>query len=164
LTVLATVATFGTISDAGLVMGARAWFFLRSRPGELRPLAQSVVDDFFFRAGRLPADAEGFVRYAEVLVLLEDRRAVEVLRVGHFQHRTRADGTLDRAHHMEVMAAAGEAAFGHLAFPKRPPGVVGAEHKFAQRRLDHLSRWTPTRAEAVKLRELVNRKAGREIM
>jgi hypothetical protein len=42
--------------------------------------------------------------------------------------------------------------------------VVGAEHKFAQRRLDHLSRWTPTRAEVVKLRELVNRKAGRAIM
>jgi hypothetical protein len=77
LTALATVATFGTISDAGRVMGARAWFFLRSRPGELRPLAQSVVDDFFFRAGRLPADAEGIVRYAEVFVLLEDRRAVE---------------------------------------------------------------------------------------
>ena len=68
LTVLAPVATLGTISDAGLVMGARAWFFLRSRPGELRPLAQSVVDDFFFRAGRLPTDAEGFVRYAEVIV------------------------------------------------------------------------------------------------
>jgi hypothetical protein len=65
---------------------------------------------------------------------------------------------------MEVMAAAGEAAFGHLAFPKRHPGVVGAEHKFAQRRLDHLSQWTPTRAEVVKLWELVNRKAGREIM
>jgi hypothetical protein len=68
LTVLAPVATLGTISDAGLVMGARAWFFLRSRPGELRPLARSVVDDFFFRAGRLPADAEGFVRYANALV------------------------------------------------------------------------------------------------
>lgn len=107
---------------------------------------------------------EGFVRYAEVLVLLDDRRAVEVLRVGYFQHRTRADGTLDRERGMAVMAAAGEAAFGHLPFPKPPPGVVGAEHKFAQRRLDHLYRWKPTRAEIVKLRDLVNRKAGREIM
>jgi hypothetical protein len=145
-------------------MGARAWFFLRPRPGELRPLAQSAVEDFFFRDGRLPADEEGFVRYAEVMVLLEDRRAVEVLRVAYFQHRTRADGTLDRERYMEVVAAAGEAAFGHLPFPKPPPGVVGAEHKFAQRRLGHLSLWKPTRAEVVKLRELVNRKAGREIM
>ena len=56
------------------------------------------------------------------------------------------------------------AAIGRLPFPKPPPGVVGAEHKFAQRRLDHLSLWKPTRAEVVKLRDLVNRKAGREIM
>jgi len=126
--------------------------------------APRAVDDFFFRDGQLPADQAGFVRYAEVMVLLADRRAVEVLRVGYVQHRTRADGTLDRQRHMEVMAATGEAAFGHLPFPRPPPGVVGAEHKFAQRRLDHLSRWTPTRTEVVKLRELVNRKAGREIM
>ena len=164
LTVLATVAMLGKISDACLVMGARVWFFLRPRPGELCSLAQNTVEDFFFRDGRLPADEEGFVRYAEVVVLLEDRRAVEVLRVGYFQDRTRADGTLDRERAMKVMGAAGEAAFGHLPFPKPPPGVIGAEHKFAQRRLDHLSRWKPTRAEVMKLRELVNRKAGREIM
>jgi len=145
-------------------MGARAWFFLRPQAGELHSLARNTVEDFFFRDGRLSADQEGFVRFAEVVVLLEDRRAVEVLRVGYFQHRTRADGTLDREHHREVMAAAGESAFGHLPFPKPPPGVVGVEHKFAQRRLDHLSRWTPTPAEVVKLRELVNRRAGREIM
>jgi hypothetical protein len=158
------VALRGKISDVCLVMGVRAWFFLRPRAGELRSLARNTVEDFFFRDGRLPADEEGFVRFAEVMVLLEDRHAVEVLRVEYFQHRTRADGTLDREHHREVMAAAGEAAFGHLSFSKPPPGVVGAEHKFAQRRLDHLSRWKPTRAEVVKLRQLVNRKAGREIM
>ena len=162
--VLATVATLGKISDSCLVMGARAWFFLRPQPGELCALAQSAVEDFFFRDGRLPIDHEGVVRYAEVVVLLEDRRAVEVLRVGFFQHRTRANGTLDRKSYMKVTAAAGEAAFGHLSFPKPPPGVVGAQDKFAQRRLDRLTRWKPTRAEVVTLRELVNRKAGREIM
>lgn len=145
-------------------MGARIWFFLRPRPGELRPLAHSKVEDFFFRDGRLPADEEGFVRYVEVTVLLEDRRAIDLLRVGYFQHRTRPDGALDRKRYMEVMAAAGEAAFGDLPFPKPPPGVVGAEHKFAQRRLDHLNRWKPTRAELVKLRELVNHKARRELL
>jgi hypothetical protein len=145
-------------------MSARAWFFLRPRPGELRPLAQNAVEDFFFRDGQLPADAEGYVRYAEVAILFENRRAVEVLRVEYFQHRARADGTLDRAHHRKVMAAAGEAAFGHLPFPKPPPAVIGAQQRFAQRRLDHLSRWKPTRAETGQLRALVNRKAGGEIM
>ncbi|MBI3767110.1 MAG: hypothetical protein HY271_01300 [Deltaproteobacteria bacterium] len=84
--------------------------------------------------------------------------------MGYFQHRTRANGTLDRKRCTEVMAAAGEAAFGHLSFAEPPLGVVGTEDKFAQRRLDHLTRWKPTRAEVLKLRELVNRKAGREIL
>ncbi len=145
-------------------MGVRAWSFLRPRPGELHPLAQRAVDAFFFQDGPLPVDEEGFVRVAEVLVLLEDRRAVEVLRVGYFQHRALADGALDRERYREVMAAAGEAAFGHLALSRPPPGVVGAEHRFAQRRLDHMSLWKPTPAEIKKLRELVNRRAGRAIL
>jgi hypothetical protein len=145
-------------------MGVSAWCFLRPRPGELRPLAQSTAEAFISDEGRLPVDAEGFVRYAQVIVSLEARRAVEVLRVGFFQYRALPDGTLDREHFREIMAAVPEAAFGWLQLSKPPPGVVGAEHKFAKRRLEHLSHWKPTRAELATLRELVNRKAGREIM
>lgn len=118
-------------------MGVSVWFFLRPRQGELRPLPLSKVEEFFFRDGCLPADEEGFVRYAEVSVLLEKRRAIEVARVGYFQHRVRSDGKLDRERYMQVMAAVGEASFGHLPFGDAPPGVVGAEHLFAQRRLHH---------------------------
>lgn len=104
------------------------------------------------------------MRYAQVIVSLEDRRAVEVLRVGFFQYRALADGTLDREHFSEIMAVVPEAAFGWLQLSKPPPGVVGAEHKFAKRRLEHLSHWKPTQDEHALLRDLVNRKAGREIM
>ena len=141
-----------------------AWVFLRPRPGELHPLAQRTAEAFLCRGGRIPADAEGFVRYAQVIVSLHDRHAVKVLRVGFFQYRALPDGSLDRAHFDEIMAIVPEAAFGWLQVSKPPPGVIGAEHRFAQRRLDHLSQWKPTRAEFVKLRELVNRKAGRVIM
>ncbi len=55
-------------------------------------------------------------------------------------------------------------AFGWLQLTKPPPGVVGAEHRFAKRRLEHLSTWKPTQDELSKLRGLVNHKAGREIM
>jgi hypothetical protein len=147
-----------------LVMGVSAWVFLRPRPGELHPLAQRTADAFIFKGGRIPADAEGFVRYAQVIVSLRDRHAVEVLRVGFFQYRALPDGSLDREHFDEIMAVVPEAAFGWLQISKPPAGVIGAEHRFAQRRLDHLSQWKPTRAEFVKLRELVNRKAGRVIM
>jgi hypothetical protein len=145
-------------------MGIGAWCFLRPRPAELRPVAQSAAEAFFSDGGRLPADTEGFVRYAQVIVRLEGRRAMEVLRVGFFQYRALKDGTLDRRHFREIMAAVPEATFGWLQLDKPPPRVVSAEHKFAKRRLEHLSQWKPTKAEMVLLRDLVNRRAGREIM
>ncbi len=145
-------------------MGVSVWSFLRPRPGELRPVTQSAVEAFISGGGRLAPDADGFIRYAQVIVSLHDRRAVEVLRVGFFQYRAFTDGTLDREHFREIMTVIPEAAFGWLRVSQPPTGVVGAEHKFAQRRLEHMSRWKPTRAEHAKLRELVNRRAGREII
>ena len=145
-------------------MGFSAWCFQRTRPGELRPVAQSAVDAFLSRGGRLPADPEGFVRYAEVIVTLEDRRAVDVLRIGFYQYRTLDDGTLDRNHFDEIMRTVPEAAFGWLQLSGPPPGVVDAEHRFAKRRLEHLSQWKPTDAERHQLAELVNRRAKCELL
>ena len=144
-------------------MGVSVWIFLRTKPGELRALAQRAAEAFISEGGRLQPDAEGFVRYAQVTVRLQDRRAIEVVHVGFFQYRALPDGTLDREHFHEIMVTAPEAAFGWLQLSKQPLGVVDAEHRFAQRRLDHLSRLKPTRAELVKLRELANHKAGREL-
>ncbi len=145
-------------------MGASVWSFLRPRPGELCPVAQRAVEDFLSNAGRLAADADGFVRYAQVIVNLQNRRAVEVIRVGFFQYRALKDGMLDRRHFSEIMAAVPEAAFGWLRRSQPLSGVVGAEHRFAKRRLEHLSTWKPAPSELSKLRGLVNSKAGREIM
>jgi hypothetical protein len=145
-------------------MGASVWTFLRPRPGDLLSVTQCAVDDFFSKAGRLPADADGFVRYVQVIVNMENRRAVEVLHVGFFQYRALKNGRLDRKHFREIMVVAPEAAFGWLQLTKPPAGVVGAEHRFAKRRLEHLSTWKPTQGELSMLRGLVNKKAGREIM
>lgn len=95
---------------------------------------------------------------------LQNRRAVEVLRLGFFQYRALKNGTLDRRHFDEIMRTVPEAALGWLQFSSPPPGVVSAEHRFAKRRLEHLSQWTPTKAELRLLAELVNRKAGRELL
>jgi hypothetical protein len=145
-------------------MGVSAWFFQRRQRGVLLPLAQSAVDAFLFKGGRLDADGEGFVRYAQVIVSLENRRAVEVLRVGSFQYRSLKNGTLDRDHYDEIKRAIPEAAFGWLQLDKPPPRVVNAEHCFAKRRLEHLSQWNPTTIELRLLHELVNRRAGRELL
>jgi hypothetical protein len=145
-------------------MGISAWCFQRTRPGELSPLAQSAVEAFMSKGGRLEADAESFVRFAEVIVNLEDRRAVEVLRIGFYQYRARKNGTLDRKHYNEILHTVPEAAFGGLRPTAPSPGVIPAEHRFAKRRLEHLSQWTPTDAEREQLAELVNRRAGRELL
>jgi hypothetical protein len=145
-------------------MGVCVWTFLRSGPGELFPIAQRAVDDFHAKTGRLAADEEGFVRYAQVIVYLENRRAVAVLRVGFFQYRALEDGRIDPEHFGEILATAHEATFGWLQLNKPPRGVVTAEHQFAKRRLHHLSTWKPTADDLSNLRDLVNRKAGQEIM
>lgn len=145
-------------------MGVTAWFFLRHRPGELRPLPRARVESFVSGGGRLVADAEGFVRCAQVVVDLEERRAVRVLHVDFVQYRALEDGTLDREHFREMMAVIPVAAFGWLGGRKMPPGVIDAEHRFAQRRLEQMTRWKPTRSELATLRELVNARAGCGIM
>lgn len=62
------------------------------------------------------------------------------------------------------MAVAPEAALGALRIDEPPPGVVGAEHRFAKRRLEHLGTWKPTEDDLAKLREPVNHKASCDIM
>jgi hypothetical protein len=55
-------------------MGTSIWTFLRPRPGDLHPVTQRAADDFLCKASRLPADEEGFVRYAQVIMSLEKSR------------------------------------------------------------------------------------------
>ena len=145
-------------------MGAGIWTFIRPQAGVLQLVSQRAVDEFLSNARCLPADDEGFVRYAQVVVNLENRRAVEVLRVGFYQYRALKNGKLDRKHFSAIMAAVPEVAFGALRIDEPPPGVVAAEHRFAKRRLEHLGTWKPAQDDLAKLRDLVNHKAGREIM
>jgi hypothetical protein len=156
--VLATVAI--AIDPHGVMA---IWYFLRTRPGELRPLPRAQVEAFFSDRGLLPNDHR-VVRYAEVVVQLENRKAVAVVQVGCFQCRALADGTIDRKHLQEVMALAGEAAFGRGFAFRSTPGVVDAGHRFAKRRLQHVGEWQLSDAEQAALRTLVNHKAGRTIM
>jgi hypothetical protein len=145
-------------------MGVSVWTFLRSKPGEIFPLAQRAMDDFLTNTGRLPPDEDSLVGVAQVIVNLENRRAVEILRIAFFQYRALKNGKLSRRHFREIMAVLPEAALGGLRLSKPPPSVVSAEHRFAKRRLDQLNTWKPTQGDLSKLRSLVNRKAGREIM
>jgi hypothetical protein len=145
-------------------MGLALWHFLRPRPGELRPVASAAFDAFYFHDGRLPADEHGLVLYLQVVVRLENRHAVEVVSVGAFQSRTLADGRLDREHLDDIHRLVGETMSAGILPRDRVPGVIDAGGRFAKRRLDHLNTWQPSEAELALLRQLVNKKAGRQIM
>jgi hypothetical protein len=143
-------------------MGLGVWYFLRLAPGELRPVARATLDRFFLREATLP-NHEGMARYVDVVVGVEDRKAVEVVRYGGFQYRVDAHGTLDAQQLGEVMALASEAVLGSVLPTDLVPGVVAGEHRYAERRLEHVSRWRLSDAEPALLRALVNRKAGSTI-
>jgi hypothetical protein len=117
----------------------------------------------FFDGAPLP-QKDGVVRYVEVILRVENRKAVEVGGVSYFQHRALPDGTLDRGHLKEVMALASEAAFGGVLKSEPSRGVVEASHRFAQRRLENVHQWKPSQAELAALRALVNHKAGRRLL
>jgi hypothetical protein len=145
-------------------MGVSVWTFVRPRSGEMRPVAERAVERFIAGEGPLQVDADGFVRYAQVIVNLENRRATEVIRVDFFQYRALKSGKLDRKYFREILQTIPEAAFGWLQLTEPPKGVVVAEHKFANRRLQHLNHWKPSAEDRATLRSLVNRKAGRELL
>ena len=65
---------------------------------------------------------------------------------------------------MHPDATAGITAFGGISLSDTPPGVIKAEHRFAQRRLEHMQNWEPTEADIKALRELVNHRAKAGLM
>ncbi len=140
-------------------MGVTVWTFRRAQPGSIAALPLRHFEEFFRGERRLPPNEEGFVEFVEVIVELENRRPVGLVRVGFFKHRATADGALDREHFSEVMStviASGDRPISHHDVPE---GLVEAGHRFAQRRLQHLNRWTPSANERARLGELVNARA-----
>jgi len=140
-------------------MSTTVWYFLRPGPGELQPLARKAFDAFTSGEVSLPSDEDGYVRYVELVVRLENRQATKLISVRFFRMRTLADGHVDPEHAFEIMAAAGGVMSGAVASVEPLPGVVNAEHRFAERRLRNLSRWEPAKADTSALHELVNRRA-----
>ncbi len=144
-------------------MGLSAWYFLRTAPGEVQTLQRTALNAFVSGEGRLPAEPDCFVRYAEVLVSLDDRVATEIVSIGFHQIRALADGTLDKEHWDAEQRLVWEAAFSNIETTPTP-GVIDARPQFARRRHEHVSQWKPTKGELHALYDLINKKARRELV
>ncbi len=156
------LASLSELMDA-LGVGVTVWFFHRVRPGQLRPWPLRRFEAFSRGDQPMAPGPDGFVEYAQVVVELENRRAVDIGRVGFFKHRVTAEGKFDRDHLFDVMATATEVISGPMIGVAAEPGIIEAGHRFAPRRLENLSHWKPSDAERRALRELVNARARRVI-
>jgi hypothetical protein len=88
-----------------------------------------------------PQYANKRVRYAEVVIELENRRPVELLRmefyIMHFDSKGQIDGTIE-----DDLKSIGVNLVPPIYFEKDPV-VINAQHHFAKKRFDHQFRWKP---------------------
>ncbi len=144
-------------------MSIVVWYFERIESGLVRGVPRAAVEAFTDGARPMRPAADGFVHLIEVVVELQGGIAQEVVRVVCFKHRADSDGMLDREHLHQMMGAMAEAAMPDELVAAQP-GVISAEKRFAQRRLEHSSKWQMSLEETRALKSLVNRKARRRLV
>lgn len=140
------------------------WFFQRVAPGEIKRISVPSMQRFLTGERKLIHDGDKFVRCIGMSVELHNRKPATVARVWFSKIPVLADGTIDPEHRQEVIKiASGDEA---LTSVRDQPGtaVIGAEHRFARRRLGNLAEWRPEQADVDALRTVVNSKAGREML
>ena len=150
-------------------MSRRAlWFFQRTAPGEIRRVSNPFMQRFLVGETMLRQDGDGFVRCIGMSVELQNRKPAQVARVWFSKIRVRDDGHVDPHHrHETVKLAQAQAEALEMAEAESSSSksaVVVAGHRFAQRRLSHLGEWRPEEKDLAALREVVNTRAGKEML
>lgn len=137
------------------------WFFQRTAPGEIRRLSNPFMQRFLVGESALRQDGDGFVRCIGMSLDLRDRKPSQVARVWFSKIRVREDGRVDPHHRHETVKLAQPEA---LRRSQAGSSVVAAGHRFAERRLSHLGEWRPEERDLAALREVVNTRAGKEML
>ena len=144
------------------IMPRRAlWFFQRTAPGEVRRISNPFMQRFLVGERALRHDGDGFVRCIGMSVELHNRKPAQVARVWFSKIRVREDGRVDPHHRHETVKLAKVEALRRV---QAESSVVAAGHRFAERRLAHLGEWRPEERDLAALREVVNTRAGKEML
>jgi len=94
---------------------------------------------------RIPEYARQRMRVAEIIIDLQDRKPVDIVRGYYWYLNFDSNGTADYEKFMRHGAVSMEASIGADAwFGKEAGNVVRASHRFAVRRRDHEARWKPS--------------------
>jgi hypothetical protein len=137
------------------------WFFQRTGPGEIRRISNPSMQRFLVGESALRHDGDGFVRCIGMSVEVQNRKPAQVARVWFSKIRVNDEGKVDPHHrHETVKLARAEA----QQKAQADSSVVAAGHRFAVRRLSHLSEWRPEEQDLMALRALVNTKAGKQML
>jgi len=114
-----------------------------------------------FHAGnaQLPQVRPGEVRTAEVLLRLENRRAIDVLRVDHVRFPVLADGARDPESMEWEISLIAQISPGS---PRVGPG--SATQRFAERQMAGAFRWTPSANETMAIADAISRRAKRPLL
>ena len=134
------------------------WFFQRTAPGAIRRIPLPSMQRFLAGEHSLPHDGDHFVRCIGMAVELRNRKPSAVHRVWFSKIRVGGDGKVDHEHRYRIVR--------EVKSREQHAGdtVIGAAHRFAEKRLSTLVEWRPEEADVQALRRAVNVRAGREMI
>jgi hypothetical protein len=151
-------------------MSAALWFYVRRPEGGFAKLASKLVDALYRKEGtvdRALADAEGYMRTAELIVELESGVPTRVIHSYFNRVRVTKEGALDREHanlvgHRMISrlddSTALDAKESREDVPGAFPGLVDASARFQRKRLDDLCTWSPSATDLEELGKMLGKR------
>ena len=132
-------------------MGLSSRMFFFEEDGTLRSVPWSRYELLYkgHPPTRFPEYARKAVKCVSVVIELEDRIAISVLRTDFFITYFDERGRIDRARKEEAMRLAVNMTGPDLTEPDRGP-VIDAHQRLSAKRYRDQFRWTPTREEEAK--------------
>lgn len=137
----------------------RVWLYRRTAPGEFVAIPIKTWDRWTYGKQALPPSDDGFVWYVTLTVSMLSRKVIEVGAFNFSKARVNSRGLHTEKMRRDDMALALNSAW-PLDRTEASDAVVDAANRFALRRL----RWKPTAADLRALHDIVNRRAGWQVV
>ena len=120
-------------------------YFLVSDADDIIRLSQARFDRLTSHppTDHLAEFADQRVRWAEIMVALENRKPSKILRTTYGYLHFNSDGGLDVERYLQDAAVVVAAGFPPIFAGEAPPNVIDAQQKFAKRQRDHRVWWKP---------------------
>lgn len=143
-------------------MRTTTWYYLRTAPGIFHGVTAKQVRAFHAGLQRLPADGDGYVRYAQLYIQWENRRPAALYGSEFLRFQVDPEGLFDQA----SWAARVNRVLtdGHMDLSRfKGTNLINACSRFAERRHKHLTTWQPSPGDIAALSQLVRKRLQKAI-